>query len=504
MSTITSSSAVTDQEKDKSKNLKPKNSVTSILHRRNVDDSHNETRTKNKRKQNGVTFATKEDDHSSSIANNHKRRRNEDISTRIETSNTESNLDMTQDQVRQLKSIRRHQRQHNKNNNNGTDKQNNLLSDDENEEDKRNSSIHRLSDDQYDDDDDDEQKATRRNHHQRQNQQQNLFVGEDMVVDSRNLSSEENGDTIPIEPFNMENERTDGSGYFDGDTFVFRRNQKDEEEEEEDAWLENLDDNNKKNESNDEDKTRSTIHLWNSKNKQQAQPKRDKKSKIELYQMIDSKLAKDNETVLQAIQRFGSLVAKQKKKKQTEKAKQAKDESSPNGHKNNLARESLDILTECAQACLMEYDDHSIYQRSKSFFQNQLSTLVKPKKEMVMGEKNEQKKVIEWEYMGNADKEQIIQGPFTTQQMISWIQAGYFVGANAVQVRSITTTIYKEEKKKEESTTSKKEKLENMLQDLEDSDDDENDNDDTEHSNLTKVIRGGWLSSDKVPFSSYL
>ena len=502
MSTITSSSssAVNDQEKDKTSRT-----VTSILHHRSQDDSNSQMR-KNKRKQNGVTFATQVDHQS--IADNephhHKRRKDEDVSAGLETINIESNLDMTQDQVRQLKSIRRYQRQH-KNSNNGTD--NHLLSDDENEETK-NSSMNRLSDAQYDDDYDegDDQKATSRNH-QRQ-QQQNLFVGEDMVVDSRNLSSEENGDNIPIEPFNMENERTDGSGYFDGDTFVFRRNQKDgDDDEEEDAWLENLDDDN--NNDNDKNKTKSTIHLWKSKTnqQQQAQPKQDKKSKIELYQIIDSKLAKDNETVLQAIQRFGSLVAKQNKK-QTQKKKleiKAKNESSVlshNGHKN-LARESLDMLTECAQTCLMEYDDVSIYQRPKSYFQNQLAKLVKVKKEMVMADnhtgENEQK-VIEWEYMGNADKKQI-QGPFTTQQMISWIQAGYFVGANAVQVRSITTITYKEEKQKD--IKSKEEKLENMLQDLEDSDD-ENENEDPEISNSTTVTRGEWLLSEKVSFSSYL
>jgi hypothetical protein len=45
-------------------------------------------------------------------------------------------------------------------------------------------------------------------------------------------------DGIEIEPFHMRQEESDGTGYFDGDTYVFRKRDPNEEA---DAWLESLD-----------------------------------------------------------------------------------------------------------------------------------------------------------------------------------------------------------------------------------------------------------------------
>jgi hypothetical protein len=50
---------------------------------------------------------------------------------------------------------------------------------------------------------------------------------------SRSLAAE----GIAIEPFHMNQEQSDGTGYFDGDTYVFRKRNVDEEP---DAWLESL------------------------------------------------------------------------------------------------------------------------------------------------------------------------------------------------------------------------------------------------------------------------
>ena len=60
-------------------------------------------------------------------------------------------------------------------------------------------------------------------------------------LDLNDNSEKQKQEACPIEPFNMTSEREDGSGYFDGDTYVFRRGNP---EEEEDAWLDNLDQNN--------------------------------------------------------------------------------------------------------------------------------------------------------------------------------------------------------------------------------------------------------------------
>ena len=40
---------------------------------------------------------------------------------------------------------------------------------------------------------------------------------------------------------------------------------------------------------------------------------------------------------------------------------------------------------------------------------------------------------VQWEYRGNQDN--FIHGPYTTQQMLEWTKAGYFVGAAAVDIR---------------------------------------------------------------------
>jgi len=44
-------------------------------------------------------------------------------------------------------------------------------------------------------------------------------------------SEKQKQEACPIEPFNMTSEREDGSGYFDGDTYVFRRGNPEEEED---------------------------------------------------------------------------------------------------------------------------------------------------------------------------------------------------------------------------------------------------------------------------------
>ena len=44
---------------------------------------------------------------------------------------------------------------------------------------------------------------------------------------------------IAIEPFSMQEENSDGRGYFEGDTYVFRRRDADDQAEP-DAWLESV------------------------------------------------------------------------------------------------------------------------------------------------------------------------------------------------------------------------------------------------------------------------
>jgi CD2 antigen cytoplasmic tail-binding protein 2 len=89
-----------------------------------------------------------------------------------------------------------------------------------------------------------------------------------------------------------------------------------------------------------------------------------------------------------------------------------------------------------------------------------------------------------WEYMGNQDG--AIHGPFTTEQMHGWIAQGYFVGPTAVQVRSVI------EQPKETSLK------DDLLSDLMDDDDDT-----AATPSALERVRGDWMQSDQVVFTSY-
>ena len=60
---------------------------------------------------------------------------------------------------------------------------------------------------------------------------------ESTVIDTQTSLQAEEG--VEIEPFHMKHEETDGSGYFEGDTYVFRSNIDDGGEA--DAWLDGID-----------------------------------------------------------------------------------------------------------------------------------------------------------------------------------------------------------------------------------------------------------------------
>jgi CD2 antigen cytoplasmic tail-binding protein 2 len=86
--------------------------------------------------------------------------------------------------------------------------------------------------------------------------------------------------------------------------------------------------------------------------------------------------------------------------------------------------------------------------------------------------------VVQWEYKGNQDGE--IHGPYSTQEMLGWTQAGYFVGEQAVQIRTVRTGSASEASTQEE-----------LLSDLMDD------------RNGSLSVRGEWLSSNDVNFMAY-
>jgi CD2 antigen cytoplasmic tail-binding protein 2 len=253
---------------------------------------------------------------------------------------------------------------------------------------------------------------------------------------------------VPVEPFNMNAEETDGTGYFDGDTYVFRKR---DEEDEPDAWLESLGEDNKQPELA---RPRSSLEQASDTNDM------DDWSKEELYAKI-LPLVSDNETILQALVRYGDLIKKQRK-----------DDSS---EALQLSQMALGDLTAASNALLLK-GDVDIYQKTRM----DLMRMVPDQPLRLIKDRPK----VQWEYKGNQDGE--IHGPYTTLEMLAWTQAGYFVGAQAVQIRTI-----QEGEKPYKSTA------EELLSDLMD------DNEDEPDEKTAPLVRGDWISSDTVDFTAY-
>ena len=139
-----------------------------------------------------------------------------------------------------------------------------------------------------------------------------------------------------------------------------------------------------------------------------------------------------------------------------------------------MAQQSLNDLTEAANALLLK-GDVDVYQRTRNDFMK----LIPDKKSAAA--KKDKWMVVTWEYRGNQDGE--IHGPYTTAQLMSWIQAGYFIGEQAVQIRTISN---------EESNKST---VDDLLSDLMDDNDEED--------GKTEQVKGEWKSSNDVDFSAY-
>jgi CD2 antigen cytoplasmic tail-binding protein 2 len=269
---------------------------------------------------------------------------------------------------------------------------------------------------------------------------------DDTHIDASTSLLSDNKDSyyeVNVEPFNMDAEQNDGSGYFDGDTYVFRKRDVDEEP---DAWLESLAEN------------KQVASIPTKEEDKSGGMEMDDWSQEELYAKIIP-LVSDTESVLQAVARYGGLL---KRRKTSERA------NAENGTCIQMAQRALNDLTEAANALLLK-GDVDVYQRTRNDFMK----LIPDTKTAAS------KEVVTWEYRGNQDGE--LHGPYTTAQMMSWIQAGYFIGEQAVQIRTIS---------KEDKIST----VDDLLSDL--MDDDEADGED-------KEVKGEWKSSNDVDFSAY-
>jgi CD2 antigen cytoplasmic tail-binding protein 2 len=295
---------------------------------------------------------------------------------------------------------------------------------------KRNRRLKRQGQDLDDDDDDDGDDDTNVNN------ETSLFA------------ENSDNDDIPVEPFNMKEESTDGSGYFDGDTYIFRK----PKEAEPDAWLESLDEG---------DRTESRAFAKPKVNNEGPQKRDDMDdwTKEELYSRI-LPLVSDSETILQALVRYGNLIKRL-----------------PKGETGSLSQKALDELTMASNALLLQ-GDVDIYQKTREG----IMEMVPDQADAVPTQ--DARPVVQWEYKGNQDG--AIHGPYSTQDMLGWTQAGYFIGSQAVQIRTVSL-----------GPASQASTQEELLSDLMDDDD----NDDNRKASIT--LRGDWVSSNDVNFMAY-
>mmetsp|Transcript_17394 Transcript_17394/g.25996 ORF Transcript_17394/g.25996 Transcript_17394/m.25996 type:complete len:569 (-) Transcript_17394:175-1881(-) len=233
-------------------------------------------------------------------------------------------------------------------------------------------------------------------------------------LDLNDNSEKQKQEACPIEPFNMTSEREDGSGYFDGDTYVFRRGNP---EEEEDAWLDNLDQNNgngngneytskdssstsninaillqKGNGNNSKTNTQSSITTTITSNANaNDNAARDahtramnEMTKEQIYDELVPLLATDSESIIQALGRYGSIIKRETKQLKLAllRKKQAKDstqtQTQTRAQNVNIKKapsasaKALNRLTELSNVCMMKYDDSAIYDRDRAYFTNLL------------------------------------------------------------------------------------------------------------------------------------
>jgi len=338
-----------------------------------------------------------------------------------------------------------------------------------------------------------------------------LFNNDDDHLDENETSLATDG--VKIEPFHMKEEETDGTGYFDGDTYVFRKNTPTEDGEA-DAWADTLmrDGNG---ETGDDNEDRQTIGIARNaakKNNEESsalQEDMDGLSKEELNKRIVRLMDDPMESIMQAIQRCGKLAKPKfnsKNRRKNQKLKQHQQTDDKDSDKTtNVAKSHLDDLTGAANALLLK-GEVDIYDRKKQDILRMYPSLSEQRR----GNSSTSSTSIasvdtskpKWEYQGNEDNQ--LHGPYTTEQMIGWVRAGYFVGAQRVKIRTVCLREQAEEKKAEPELSTQ----DDLLADLMDDDDEEEEESrpakKAKDSSSTITIKGEWMWSNEVNYQNYI
>ncbi|KAG7343736.1 GYF domain containing protein [Nitzschia inconspicua] len=354
-------------------------------------------------------------------------------------------------------------------------------------------------DDDNDDDDETEipsEKELLEAKRRRRQQRGSEFNRGDTHIDSETSLAAEG---VKIEPFHMREEETDGSGYFDGDTYVFRRNNDVGDDGEPDAWADSLRDDDG-NPTTDLAKIPvTTTTTASTSTRRSAQDELDDLTKEQLYERI-LPLVSDSETVARAIRRYGQLVKQQRIQKKQQQRQEQGSSSNPVDDDEDLAKTCLNELTGVSNALLLK-GEVDIYDTTREHIVRRFS----PFQHDNAGDHvatNETPKNVTWEYVGNQDNQ--VHGPVTTEQMLSWTNSGYFVGEQRVKIRYIQQQeqeVTKEEEHKKELTQ------DDLLADLMDDDDDDDAEPPSKKTKTTNTVvttKGDWIWSNEVDYQKYL
>lgn len=369
---------------------------------------------------------------------------------------------------------------------------------------------------------------------------------------TRAVATSLTADGISVEPFHMDDERTDGSGYFDGDTYIFRKNAGGDDDEP-DAWLDGLSTMQQDNNNNDDSNTSTTstaIQRRQQPIRWSEPPTMDDWSKPDLYAVVLQCLGTDSETVTQALVRYGNLMKQQQQHHKQQRRPLPKRKREDNNDATRIidamdgaitlppqiavAQKSLYTLTEAANALLLAQGQVDIYQMKRSDIETLLQSL-RPNTNNTPSSHSlpltttptpsvpndgdgsdgtigtSMDKTVQWEYMGNQDE--AIHGPFSTADMLAWIQAGYFVGPTAVRVRTVAVPAPPPSTRIDAPPPLDEQSIrEDLLSDLlDDDEDDDTDNNGkvtskaaTQNDTEPTTIRGDWILSDRVDFNIYL
>jgi CD2 antigen cytoplasmic tail-binding protein 2 len=298
---------------------------------------------------------------------------------------------------------------------------------------------------------------------------------------------------VPVEAFNLNEERTSGDGYFEGDMYIFRRKRKDDEDDE---WLKSLKDqpqtqNMGKKASPRENRKRDVDSDESDNNSEGPTcPEARKLKQAQVIKEILGMLASPEETVSEAMRRLDHSFRKRSKNP-------AEGDCNISGSCDENARQKLKNLSKLANELVMmsfEYDAYSLSAVDLKRLHQELLSVTSTQEQMEANERTSSSakdEPVQWEYCAQDNN---IYGPFSTDQMMQWMKQGYFLGESAVRTRKVTTPIQQNSTATNDSKTYT---TEDLVADLEDSDEDF-------EERKKKKRCNEWMMSDSIDFLKYM